>query len=111
MNAQGQLAEDLACAYLQEQGCAIVCRNFCSPFGEIDIIALKDEVLHFIEVKSRTDGEPLEAITPRKLQKIQKTIALYFQENPSDLPFCIDALTLKGALPNCQIEWIQNMVF
>ncbi|BDQ26529.1 YraN family protein [Helicobacter heilmannii] len=109
MNARGQLAEDLACVYLQKQGCAILCRNFYSPFGEIDIIATKEGVLHFIEVKSRRKGEPIYAITPHKLQKIQATIGVYLQENPSDLPFCIDALTLQGELPNCHIAWIQNI--
>ncbi|BCZ19313.1 YraN family protein [Helicobacter sp. NHP19-012] len=112
MNTRGQLAEDLACQYLQKHGCAIICRNFFSPYGEIDIIALKDEVLHFIEVKSRAKDEPLYAVTPSKLQKIQQTIGFYFQKNPSDdLAFCIDVLTLKGELPNCQFEWIQNIIF
>ncbi|BCZ17336.1 YraN family protein [Helicobacter sp. NHP19-003] len=111
MNTRGQLAENLACQYLQKQGCSIVCRNFYSSFGEIDIVALKGGVLHFVEVKSRRQDEPLYAITPHKLKKIQQTIDVYFQENPSDSPFCIDALTLKGELPNCQIEWIQNIAF
>ncbi|BEG56667.1 YraN family protein [Helicobacter sp. NHP21005] len=111
MNTRGQLAEDLACVYLQKQGCKILCRNFYSSFGEIDIVATKDGVLHFVEVKCRRKDVPIYAITPKKLEKIQKTIAVYLQENPSDLPFCIDALTLQGELPNCHIEWLQNIGF
>ena len=47
----GILGEDKACAFLKKQGFKILKRNFHSKFGEIDIIATKDEILHFIEVK------------------------------------------------------------
>ncbi len=53
--AKGNLAEDKACKFLDENGFMIVERNFYSRFGEIDIIASKDEVLHFVEVKSGLD--------------------------------------------------------
>ena len=49
---KGNLAEDKACKFLDENGFMLVERNFYSRFGEIDIIASKDEVLHFVEVKS-----------------------------------------------------------
>ena len=48
----GIVGEDRACAYLKKQGFVILQRNFHSKFGELDIIAKKDEILHFIEVKS-----------------------------------------------------------
>ena len=44
-------------------------RNFFSQFGEIDIIALKKGVLHFIEVKSGENFDPIYAITPSKLKR------------------------------------------
>lgn len=47
----GILGEDKACNFLKKQGFEILKRNFHSKFGEIDIIAKKDEILHFIEVK------------------------------------------------------------
>ncbi len=47
----GILGEDKACKFLKKQGFEILKRNFHSKFGEIDIIAKKDEILHFIEVK------------------------------------------------------------
>jgi putative endonuclease len=50
--AKGDIAEELACGFLLERGFFIVERNFYSRFGEIDIIASKDDTLHFIEVKS-----------------------------------------------------------
>lgn len=65
--AKGNLAEDKACGFLYENGFSVIERNFYSRFGEIDIIALKDEVLHFIEVKSGLDYESaIQNITPKK---------------------------------------------
>lgn len=48
---KGKVYEERGCEYLRENGFEIIERNFFSRFGEIDIIALKDNVLHFIEVK------------------------------------------------------------
>ena len=50
--AKGNIAEDRACEYLRSRGFRIIDRNVYNRFGEIDIIALKDSVLHFVEVKS-----------------------------------------------------------
>ena len=55
--AKGNIAEEKACEFLYDNGFSILDRNFYSSFGEIDIIATKDDVLHFIEVKSGDDYE------------------------------------------------------
>ena len=54
---KGNYAEDLATSYLEELGYIVVVRNFYSRFGELDIIAEKEDVLHFVEVKSAEDYE------------------------------------------------------
>ncbi|WP_168236858.1 YraN family protein, partial [Campylobacter fetus] len=48
----GFKGENMAAKYLVSQGFEILEKNFHSKFGEIDIIAKKDDVLHFVEVKS-----------------------------------------------------------
>lgn len=48
----GNKGEDLACQYLEQLGYEIIKRNHCDRVGEIDIIAYKDYVIHFVEVKS-----------------------------------------------------------
>ena len=96
---KGNLAEDKACGFLDENGFMIVERNFYSRFGEIDIIASKDEVLHFIEVKSGLDYESaIQNITPQKISKIIKTANVYMKKNALDVDFMIDAVvvTPKG---------------
>lgn len=52
----GQLGEDVACKYLIKHGFSIIERNYTRKWGEIDIIATKDDVLYFIEVKARKVG-------------------------------------------------------
>ena len=93
---KGGIYEEKGCKFLEERGFAILERNFYSRFGEIDIIALKNKVLHFIEVKGSERGNPVYAITPKKLQKINKTILFYFCKNSAEFNYCIDALLICG---------------
>ena len=87
-SAQGKLAEDYAVELLSSQGYKILDRNFHSKFGEIDVVALKDDYLAFIEVKARWSlkfGLPEEAVTRSKLWKIGRTGEYYSILHP-DLP-------------------------
>ncbi len=52
----GLLGEEVACKYLKQHGFSIVERNYTKKWGEIDIIAVKKDVLYFIEVKARKVG-------------------------------------------------------
>lgn len=77
---KGELGEIKACSYLEDNGFTIIERNFRTPIGEIDIVALKDKTLHFFEVKTRSQnsfGDPLEALTLSKQKRIRK-IASWF---------------------------------
>ena len=51
-NIVGKAGEDIACAFLMKQGYKIVERNHLQKWGELDIIALKGDILHFFEVKT-----------------------------------------------------------
>jgi len=104
--AKGNLAEDKACQFLDENGFMIVERNFYSRFGEIDIIASKDEVLHFIEVKSGLDYQSaIQNITPSKLRKFIKTLNVYMKKNALDVDFMIDAIVVTPK----DIEIVENI--
>ncbi len=48
----GRLGEDIATKYLQNKGFAIICQNYRKKCGEIDIIAKKGGITHFVEVKT-----------------------------------------------------------
>ena len=53
-NPTAVIGEDIAVNYLKKKGYKIIERNFRKGYGEIDIIALKKNVLVFVEVKTRT---------------------------------------------------------
>jgi len=91
--AKGNIAEDSACDFLLQNGYTILQRNFYSRFGEIDIIALRDETLHFVEVKSGADYElAIQNITPTKISRLVKTVHVYMKKNVSDFAFMLDAV-------------------
>ena len=91
----GKYGEDLACRYLQGNGYTILARNFrCHRFGEIDIIACKQSVYSFIEVKTRVStrfGRPAEAVTLAKQRKIYRCAEYYLQ--CAGLMSCIPVLS------------------
>ena len=86
----GAHGEELACQYLKSQGWTIVKRNFYVNHLEIDIIAQKEQVISFIEVKSRkfypnsAFGTPAEAVNSAKKRNIARAAELYLLSNPID---------------------------
>ena len=104
--AKGNLAEEKACKFLDENGFTIVERNFYSRFGEIDIIALKDEVLHFVEVKSGLDFESaIQNITPKKLSRLIRTGDVYIKKNKLNVSYMHDAIVVSPK----NIELVENI--
>jgi putative endonuclease len=88
-------AEEKASSYLVKEGYRLLARNFHSKFGEIDIIALKDNVLHFYEVKFS------------KNIKIIKTVDYYLMTHPSTYDYQIDAILVTPE----NIEIIKNISY
>jgi len=82
-NELGKIGEDIATVYLQDMGYEILVRNWRFERVELDIVARKDSILVFCEVKTRrsvSHGVPSDAITPIKLQHI-RTAALHWLTN------------------------------
>lgn len=102
---RGQKGERKAREYLVAQGFMIIQTNFHSRFGEIDIIAKKDGVLHFVEVKYSQKYNPIYNITPQKLKKILKTIEYYMLRYSCDIPYQIDALIIRDT----DMELLENI--
>jgi putative endonuclease len=103
---KGNIAENKAVEFLKKKNFKILKRNFYTKFGEIDIIAFKNDVFHFIEVKSGKNFEPIYNITPQKLNKIIKSAYVYLKQNNITSAFCIDTVIVKD-----DIEFIENITF
>lgn len=93
--AKGDVAESKAVAFLEDLGYIIVERNFYSRFGEVDIIASKENVLHFVEVKSGDDYElAIQNITQKKLSRLIKTIHVYIKKHSCESDYTLDAIVV-----------------
>lgn len=88
----GKLGEDVACEYLRRHGFSIRDRNYVKKTGELDIIAQKDNTLHFVEVKtvlvhnfiseksSSDDYSPSLNLHNAKVRKVTRTGEWYVLE-------------------------------
>jgi len=84
----GAEGEILATKYLKSKKYKILGAGYSGPYGEIDIIAQKDEYVVFIEVKARKNadfGMPCESVTYSKQQKIIKTALQWLTKNDCNL--------------------------
>jgi len=79
----GQYGEDLAAQFCRKNKLKIIKRNYRCKGGEIDIIASRDDVLHFIEVKNRThDLIPGRyAVDAKKQRHIRQAAQFYLLQN------------------------------
>ena len=111
----GDWGEAYTAAHLRRQGYAIVASQFRCRMGEIDLIARKDGVLCFVEVKTRSNlacGLPREYVTAAKQERIRKTAAFYLMEKGLDCPVRFDVAEVytDGAHSPAatHIEYIEN---
>jgi putative endonuclease len=73
---EGRRGERVACRFLLRQGFDVLARRYRGRSGELDIIALEQETLVFVEVKTRKSrdfGEPWEFVDWQKQQKLRRT--------------------------------------
>ena len=83
--AFGQWGEDTAATYLERNGYTILGRNFHTAHGEIDIVASKQAVLIFIEVKTRSSHSfayPEDSVTKSKQAHMLSAAEEYLQSHP-----------------------------
>jgi putative endonuclease len=74
-DALGRYGEELAARHLVEDGFVLLERNWRCDEGELDILARDGDVLVVCEVKTRsslTHGSPFEAVTQRKLHRLER---------------------------------------
>ena len=80
----GSVGESCAVKLLTDHGYKIIEKNFRSRFGEIDIVTEKDQVIVFVEVKTKTGdgfGEPWEMVNQHKLKQIRMMGEAYLTKN------------------------------
>ena len=77
----GDRGEREAARYLRKRGMRIIERNYRTAQGEIDLIVRDGDTLVFVEVKSRRAGQPAEAVTPAKQQRLTLAALHYLRRH------------------------------
>lgn len=136
----GKIGEETACKFLMKQGYQILTRNYWKKWGEIDIIAKKDRVIHFVEVKTvskdltsslnrdfvscetekcvnheTSDGyRPEDNIHPWKLKRLSRAIQTYIIENnmTDENEWQFDAITVFLDIKNktAKVDHIKDII-
>ncbi len=110
----GKNGESLAEAYLKLIGYEILEKNFRCFRGEIDLIALNEEQVIFIEIKSRHSkkyGLAAEAVTEEKLKHIYKTAEYYLitkKLEKNDVR--IDVIEIYIGKDECSINHLKQVI-
>lgn len=109
---RGLAGEDLAVEYLCREHYRILQRNYRYGYGEIDIIAEDGNILVFAEVKtfrSKKFGEPEDAVTKKKRDRIRKTAEGYLYQHAIDDKECrFDVIAIDWERTNPMIRHIKD---
>lgn len=96
-NLTGNTGEALAATYLSEKGYNIMHQNWRHSRWEVDIIAGKNGILHFVEVKTKRTkkfGHPEENVDSKKIQNLINASEEYLYQNPQWKRIQFDILSI-----------------
>lgn len=121
----GDIGENITCDFLKRKGFEIVERNYLRKWGEIDIIARKSNIIHFVEVKSvsratldepvthGTNGyRPEDNMHPWKLKRLSRAMQTYLLDRKLDCDWQLDLAIVKIDQGNrkAKVEIIENVI-
>lgn len=117
---KGDKGEDIACFYLKKHGFLVQERNYLRKWGEIDIIAVKDGILHFIEVKSvfvkgsAMGYRPEENVHDLKQKKLRRVIQTYLNESKygtdAEFKFHVVTVTTQVATGKARVKMLNDII-
>lgn len=113
-NALGKAGEDAAAAFLERNGYTICHRNWRKNRLELDIVAVKDEQLVVVEVKTRSNTEyiePQDAVNWQKIRHIVIAADAYIKHFDIDFPVRFDIITAVGEAGAFRIEHLKDAFY
>lgn len=97
--ATGRAGEDLAAAHLLREGYRVLCRNFRSQLGELDIIAEDGDTVVFVEVRTRHSPSPVlpeETVNTPKMRRLVRLAEQYMSTQiREDRPWRVDVVAVE----------------
>ncbi|MEK7642016.1 MAG: YraN family protein [Patescibacteria group bacterium] len=118
----GDLGENIACSFLIREGFVVVDRNYLKKWGELDIVAKKDNMVHFFEVKSVTSKtfdqvgahRPEDNVHSLKIRRIRRMIETYFMEKEvsreDSFQFHVLCVYMNISTRRARVQWLKNII-
>ena len=119
----GKIGEDIACMFLVKQGYTILDRNFLKKYGEIDIVAMKDNVHCFIEVKTvscesihmkiKNDRHrPEDNVHPYKAKRLRRVIQVYLIQKRvyNDWKFHVITVLYDNVRKESKVDLLEDLI-
>ena len=113
-NELGKWGEEYAANYLEKKGYELLERNWFFNKAELDIIALKDDQLVVVEVKTRNSdffGDPQDFVTPAKIKLLVKAANEYIISNDLDLEVRFDVIAVLKNKTQEQLEHFEDAFY
>lgn len=110
----GKWGEEKAAEYLLLKGYKILCRNWRCHNWEVDIIAAQNEILHFVEVKTRTStkyGLPETAVSTSKMKYLQAAADEFLHQYPEWTKIQFDVIAILKRDIDIQILFNEDVYF
>lgn len=98
-NDLGKWGEDLAEKYLREGGYRILARDWRRGHRDLDLVAIENDVLVVVEVKTRSNERHADAdtvVTPQKIRSLSMAANTYVKEHCFDGDIRFDIITIVG---------------
>lgn len=95
----GRQAEDAVAKYLSAHGYRVLEQNWRTRWCEIDIVAVKENTVYFVEVKYRRSsqqGDGLDYITPKKLQQMSFAAEMWVSNHRWHGEYCLAGAAVAG---------------
>ncbi len=112
MNKLGKIGEDTAVKYLEKMKYKIIKRNYRNRRGEIDIIAVLDNILVIVEVKARSNknfGNPIDSVNNEKVKRIKNCTNYYiYKEKMKFYEIRFDVIEIYQIKEHYVVNHIKN---
>ena len=113
-NELGKFGEEMAVAFLEKEGYAILETNWTFQKAEIDIIAQKENTLAVVEVKTRSSldfGLPQDFVKPKKIQLLVKAVDKYVSSLDLDVDVRFDIIAIHKEGKSFVIEHLTDAFY
>ena len=108
----GTMGEEACAVFLRKKKYKLICGNYRTRFGEIDIIAQKDDFIIFVEFKTRAQdsiAQPGEFVDPFKQSRLLRTAMIFLNTNKIELQPRFDVMEVVYNKNNNKIIKINHI--